>query len=97
MDELKTELLNSSTDFKQLDRLVEELEPGATKVPVLLKKYIQQNARIVTFNVDPKFNNSIDGFMYINIDDLPEQTVKPVLEKLQEEARKLDQNPSGQA
>jgi putative hemolysin len=97
MDELKTELLNSSTDLKKLDRLVEELEPGATKVPVLLKKYIQQNARIATFSVDPKFNNSIDGFMYINIDDLPEQTVKPVLEKLQEEARKLDQNPSGQA
>ena len=94
MDQFKTEILNNNTDLKQLDRVIEELEPGAAKIPVLLKKYIQQNARIVTFNVDPKFNNSIDGFMYINIDDLPEQTVKPVLEKLQEEAGKIDQPPA---
>ena len=57
-------------------------------MPVLLKKYIKQNAKVVAFNVDPLFNNSVDGLMYIRIADLPESTVKPVMEELQEELEK---------
>jgi len=59
------------------------LEPQNLKVPVLLKKYIKQNARLIAFNVDPAFNNAIDGLMYIKISDLPEETVKPVLEEFE--------------
>jgi len=40
---------------------------------------------IVAFNVDPLFNNAIDGLMYIKIADLPEGTVKPVMEEFQAE------------
>ena len=59
---------------------------------VLLKKYIKQNAHLVGFNVDPKFNNAVDGLLYIRIADLPESTVKPVLEEFQAELeRKLHQ------
>jgi hypothetical protein len=32
------------------------------------KKNIKQNARkVVAFNVDPLFNNAVDGLMYIRI------------------------------
>ena len=51
----------------------------------MIKKYVKQNARLVAFNVDPKFNNSVDGLMYIKIIDLPESTVKPVMEEFQAE------------
>ena len=40
---------------------------------------------MVAFNVDPLFNNAVDGLMYIRIADLPESTVKPVLEEFQAE------------
>jgi putative hemolysin len=70
-----------ANDLNKLDRLIEELEPGKLRMPVLLKKYIKQNAKLVAFNVDPLFNNAIDGLMYIKIDDLPEATVKPVAEE----------------
>jgi hypothetical protein len=33
------------------------------------KKYIKQNAKVVAFNVDPLFNNAVDGLMYIRIAD----------------------------
>ena len=52
---------------------------------VLIKKYVKQNARLVAFNVDPKFNNSVDGLMYIKVSDIPESTVKPVMEEFQAE------------
>jgi hypothetical protein len=70
-----------ANDLNKLDRLIDELEPGKLRMPVLLKKYIKQNAKLVAFNVDPLFNNAIDGLMYIKIDDLPEATVKPVVEE----------------
>ena len=33
--------------------------------------------------VDPLFNNAVDGLMYIKIADLPESTVRPVMEEFQ--------------
>lgn len=80
----------TEADLNKFDKLIEEVEPGSLRLPVLIKKYIKQNARVVAFNVDPLFNNSVDGLMYIKIADLPESTVKPVMEEFQAELeRKL--------
>ncbi|MEO1487160.1 MAG: glycerol acyltransferase, partial [Bacteroidota bacterium] len=75
----------TQADLNKFDRLLSEVEPGSLRLPVLIKKYIKQNARVVAFNVDPLFNNSVDGLMYIKISDLPESTVKPVMEEFQAE------------
>lgn len=75
----------TKADLNKFDRLIDEVEPGNLRLPVLIKKYIKQNARVVAFNVDPLFNNSVDGLMYIKIADLPESTVKPVMEEFQAE------------
>lgn len=80
----------AEADLNKFDKLIDEIEPNVLRLPVLIKKYIKQNARVIGFNVDPKFNDAIDGLMYIRISDLPEDTVKPVLEELQAELnRKL--------
>jgi len=78
----------TEADLNKFDKIIDELEPDSLRMPVLLKKYIKQNAKVVAFNVDPLFNNSVDGLMYIRIADLPESTVKPVMEELQEELEK---------
>ncbi|MGM5630183.1 lysophospholipid acyltransferase family protein [Apibacter raozihei] len=74
----------ADNDLNKFDKLIDELEP-ALRLPVLIKKYFKQNARVIAFNVDPKFNDAIDGLMYIRISDLPENTIRPVLEELQKE------------
>ncbi len=80
----------TQADLNKFDRLIDEVEPGSLRLPVLIKKYIKQNAKVIAFNVDPLFNNSVDGLMYIKIADLPESTVKPVMEEFQAELeRKL--------
>lgn len=75
----------TKADLNKFDKIIDEVEPGDLRLPVLIKKYIKQNARVVSFNVDPLFNNSVDGLMYIKIADLPESTVKPVMEEFQAE------------
>jgi putative hemolysin len=75
----------SEADLNKFDKLIDELEPNELRLPVLIKKYVKQNARVVAFNVDPLFNNAVDGLMYIRIADIPESTVKPVMEEFQAE------------
>ena len=75
----------TEADLNKFDKIIDEVEPGALRLPVLLKKYIKQNAKLVAFNVDPLFNNAVDGLMYIKIADLPESTVRPVMEEFQAE------------
>jgi len=83
----------SKADLTKFDKIIDELEPGALRMPVLLKKYVKQNAKLLAFNVDPKFNDAIDGLMYIKISDIPESTVKPVMEEFQAELeRKFSEN-----
>jgi putative hemolysin len=80
----------TEADLNKFDKIIDELEPGSLRLPVLIKKYIKQNARVVAFNVDPLFNNAVDGLMYIRIADIPESTMKPVMEEFQAELeRKL--------
>ncbi|MEN8703028.1 MAG: lysophospholipid acyltransferase family protein [Polaribacter sp.] len=78
----------TKADMQKFDKIIDEIEPGALRIPVLIKKYVKQNARLVAFNVDPKFNNAVDGLMYIKVSDIPESTVKPVMEEFQAELEK---------
>ncbi len=75
----------AESDLNKFDKIIDELEPGNLRLPVLIKKYIKQNAKVVAFNVDPLFNNAVDGLMYIRISDIPESTMKPVMEEFQAE------------
>ena len=92
--EFKVKLKDADKDFifdsaqanlNKFDKIIEEIEPGNLRLPVLIKKYIKQKAKVVAFNVDPLFNNAVDGLMYIRIEDIPESTVKPVMEEFQAE------------
>lgn len=81
------------SDLNKLDKIIDDLEPQM-RLPVLIKKYIKQNAKVISFNVDPTFNDAIDGLMYIRISELPESTIKPVLEEMSEQIRKEENNPA---
>jgi len=69
-------------NIKALDLYINELQPGVS-IPVLLKKYLQVNGKVIGFNIDPDFNNCLDSLMMINIADIP-------LELLDNLARELE-------
>ncbi len=76
---IDTDLLMSGEDsFKGLDNLISEVETRNIKVPVLLRQYIGLNAKIICFNIDPKFADCLDGFLVLDLKKVP----KDILEKL---------------
>lgn len=71
-------LLESSDTLKDLDSLISEVETTHMKLPVLIRQYIGLNAKIICFNIDPKFSDSLDGFLIVDLEKIPEE----MLEKL---------------
>ena len=60
----------------RLDEFIAEIEPDNYRLPVLIRKYINQNARFVGFNLDPSFSNCVDGLMVLDVDQLPMRTIQ---------------------
>ena len=61
-------------DLNRLDKFIHDVEPPQ-HLPVLLKKYIKQNAKILGANVDPKFNFCLDVLMLLDIKDIPQEVI----------------------
>ena len=76
---IDTDLLMAGEDsFKGLDNMISEVETRSMKVPVLLRQYISLNAKIICFNIDPKFADCLDGFLVLDLQKVPQD----ILEKL---------------
>jgi len=74
-------IMENMTDINKLDQIIGDVDELNTGLPVLLKKYIKLNAKIIGFNVDPKFNNCLDGLILLDVYDVP----KNVIESLSKE------------
>jgi putative hemolysin len=68
--DLKALLSPVGGDLRLLDRVIGQLEISLRSTPVLIRKYCAQNARIVAFNVDPNFSNTLDGFMVLDVSEI---------------------------
>ncbi len=71
----------AKSDLKKVDRIIGEIEPMGLQMPVLYKKYLAQNAKIIAFNRDPLFNDAIDAFMVLDIEQMPNGDVKAHLKE----------------
>lgn len=67
---------NMEHDIDKLDKTIADLDELNSGLPVLLKKYIKLNAKIIGFNVDPKFNNCLDGLIVLDVYDVPKNTIE---------------------
>jgi putative hemolysin len=63
-------------DINSLDKFIGDVDEMNSGLPVLLKKYIKLNAKIIGFNVDPKFNNCLDGLIALDLNNVPENTIE---------------------
>ncbi|HPI05683.1 MAG TPA: GNAT family N-acyltransferase [Saprospiraceae bacterium] len=63
-------------DLATLDKFIEGVETKGARLPVLLRQYLRQNARFIGFNLDPNFSDCLDGFMILDMNDLPASTIE---------------------
>jgi len=51
------------------------MENNRCGVPILIKKYLQINGKVLSFNVDKNFNNTLDALMLLEVSKIPESTL----------------------
>lgn len=83
------QLLVNCHSVDDLDRLVCTLSDGRFRLPVLLRKYISFGANILDFNLDPDFNDCVDGFVLLDFKNAPENTFRAFSRFLTVEEQKM--------
>lgn len=65
-----------TNELKGLDSLISDIEPEHIRIPVLVRQYLKLNARFISFNVDPNFSDVLDGFIILNLKDVPSAMIE---------------------
>ena len=79
------QLLAPCQNLEDVDRLLNALSDGKYRLPVLLRKYISFGAKLVCFNVDPDFENTLDAFVMMKLAEMPENSFRAFSKFLSEE------------
>ena len=68
-------------DINKIEHIIMDIEPGY-RIPVLLRKYLEINGKIIGFNVDPKFNDCLDGLLIVDLYKTPPDVIKGLSREL---------------
>lgn len=71
----------SERDINKIEKIIMDIEPGY-RLPVLLKKYLEINGRIIGFNIDPKFNYCLDGLLVLDLFNTPREFIREMSKEL---------------
>jgi putative hemolysin len=75
----------SESDINKIERIIMDVQPGY-KLPVLLKKYLEINGHIIGFNIDPKFNDCLDGLLILDMFNAPPDVIKGLSRDMNDES-----------
>lgn len=53
--------------WDQLSKVIADLEPDGKGVPILVKQYMRSGGKVLGFNVDRAFSNSLDALVVVNL------------------------------
>lgn len=62
---------NFSKDIQEMDKLIAEVQFNSVRMPVLIKQYLKQNAKLLGFNLDPQFQNVLDVLLILELSTIP--------------------------
>jgi putative hemolysin len=54
-------------DVDGLSDPIADLEPDGKGIPILVKQYVKLGGKMLAFSVDPKFGNTLDGFVMVDL------------------------------
>jgi len=75
----------SEKDINRIEKIIIDIEPGY-RLPILLKKYLGINGKIVGFNIDPKFNNCLDGLLILDLYSIPHEFLRGLAREMNDKS-----------
>lgn len=91
MDFLKADadilLENNTSSVERFDRYMMKLSNGDYRLPTLFKKYLKMQSKFLCFNIDPDFNDALDGLLLLEFKNIPESELRMLMKDNEEEER----------
>lgn len=63
-------------DLDELSSWISSIESDGKGVPVLLKQYMKLGGKLLSFNVDERFGDTLDGLMFVDLTRTDEKVLK---------------------
>jgi putative hemolysin len=70
--------VSAVTSLESVSALVRAIEQDGKPIPVLLRQYLNLNAKLLAFSVDPAFGDAVDGLMLADLTEVS----RPMLHRL---------------
>lgn len=77
----------SIRDLDKISELIAQIESDDKGVPILLKQYLKLGGRLLGFNIDPDFNDALDGLIMVDLRNTDVRTLQKYMGR--EEARRF--------
>ncbi len=85
--DIKVLMEKNMESVDKFDRYIMKLSNGDYRMPTLFKKYLKINSKFLCFNVDPDFNDTLDGLLLLKFTDYPKEELDMMLKDVPEEKR----------
>ena len=85
--DIKVLMEKNMESVDKFDRYLMKLSNGDYRMPTLFKKYLKINSKFLCFNVDPDFNDTLDGLLLLKFTDYPKDELDMMLKDVPEEKR----------
>ncbi len=63
-------------DPEELSSWISGIEPDGKGIPILLKQYLKLGGKVLAFNVDPDFGDTLDGLMVVDLTRTPHKVLR---------------------
>lgn len=73
--DIKVLMEKNMDSVDKFDRYLMKLSNSDYRMPTLFKKYLKINAKFLCFNVDPDFNDTLDGLLFLRFEDYPKDEI----------------------
>jgi putative hemolysin len=67
--------LKTINSIELLDKLILDIEGNKQGLPVLIKKYLQLNGKVISFNIDYDFSEVLDALLLLDLHEVPEAPI----------------------
>ena len=82
-------LRHNMDSVDKFDKFMFRLSNGDYRLPTLFKKYLKLNAKLLCFNVDPAFNDTLDALLFLTFTEFPENEVMPLFRDSSDEEKEM--------
>lgn len=82
-----TQFVDSIPSIDLLDKIISDIEDEMNGIPILLKKYMKLEGKILAFNIDPDFNNALDGLLLLDIQNVPDNAIDMLSKSMEIDVR----------